>query len=78
VVLAACLGTRATGQSVNRIPAPRHRTLVSYTPPVDLTSAFALGEGREAVGEAMTVIGTALAAHVAATEARTGIVLPER
>jgi 1-acyl-sn-glycerol-3-phosphate acyltransferase len=78
VIPVACLGSRRTGESINRFPGYRRPIAVSFGPPVDLASAIALGTGRDAIGSALEAIGPALAAHVAEARDRTGIDLPER
>jgi 1-acyl-sn-glycerol-3-phosphate acyltransferase len=76
VIPAAVLGSRRTGEGVNRMPGPRRPIAMSFGPPVDLAAARALGGDREAVGLALELIGAALASHVAEAESRTGIFLP--
>jgi 1-acyl-sn-glycerol-3-phosphate acyltransferase len=78
VIPVACLGTRRDGESPNHVPTFRRRVAVSFGSPLDISPALALGVTREAVGVAIDVIGRGLAAHVAETEARTGIALPTR
>lgn len=76
VVPTAVLGTRRTGEGVGRIPGPRRRLVVAFGEPVRLERAPGVS-GRQAVAEAHEVLRLALAEHVRATVARTGVPLPE-
>jgi hypothetical protein len=51
---------------------------VGFAPAVDLAEAATLGPAREGTARALSLIGQALANHVATSEARTGIELPDR
>lgn len=76
VVPTAVLGTRRTGEPVGRIPGPRRRLVVAFAEPVRLERGPGVS-GRQAVADAHEVLRTALAEHVRATVARTGVALPE-
>ncbi|WP_034222187.1 lysophospholipid acyltransferase family protein [Actinotalea ferrariae] len=75
VVPTAVLGTRHTGQGVGHLPGPRHRLVVAFGAPVHLTRAPG-SSGRQAVADAHEQLRVALADHVRATVARTGVPLP--
>lgn len=75
VVPVAMLGTRRTGESVQRIPGFRRRLLVEFGEPVVLEGLDEMPQ-REAVGHAQEQIRNALAEHVQAVATRTGFDLP--
>lgn len=75
VVPMALLGTRRTGEHVEKIPGFRRRLYVEYGEPIRLDDLEHLPR-REAVGRANEIIREALAAHVTAAAERTGIPLP--
>ena len=75
VVPMAMLGTRRTGEHVEKIPGFRRRLYVEYGEPIRLDDLEHLPR-REAVGRANEIIREALAAHVTAAAERTGIPLP--
>jgi 1-acyl-sn-glycerol-3-phosphate acyltransferase len=76
VVPVACLGTRRTGESPKRLPAPRRRLDVVFGAPLRLQAAA--GEpGRDALRRAATAVQTAMAEHVADAVRLTGQQLPD-
>ncbi len=75
VVPVAMLGTRRTGESAGKVPGLRRRLHVEYGEPVVVTGTEGLPK-REAVAVAQAQLQRALAEHVKATEARTGLRLP--
>ena len=76
VIPVAVLGTRRTGESVHAIPGLRRRLLVEFGEPVHVPRPAGTS-GRVAVAEANETIRAALADHVRAVAARTGMTLPE-
>lgn len=75
VVPVACLGTRRTGQSTHRLPAPRRRLDVVFGAPVRLESPP--GTSRRAALEAAgSTLRDVLAAHVREAVNLTGQALP--
>lgn len=75
VVPVAMLGTRRTGESVNRIPGFRRRLLVEFGAPVTLDGLDGAPQ-RDAVGRAQETLRLALAEHVVAVAERAGLDLP--
>ena len=75
VVPAAVLGTRRTGESVNRPPGLRRRLAIEFGAPVLVERAAGVS-GRAALDAANGQIRAALAAVVASAVARSGIALP--
>ncbi len=75
VVPVAVLGTRRTGESVGHVPGPRRRLVVEFGEPIVLVRRDGVS-GRAAVAEAADVLRVALAEHVLAVSARTGVPLP--
>jgi 1-acyl-sn-glycerol-3-phosphate acyltransferase len=75
VVPVAVLGTRRTGESVNKVPWPRRRLAIAFGEPLVIQRAPGTS-GRVAIEEANEAIRVALSALVDATSARTGLVLP--
>jgi 1-acyl-sn-glycerol-3-phosphate acyltransferase len=75
VVPVAVLGTRYTGEPVGHVPGPRRRLVVEFGEPVTLDRAPGTS-GRAAVTHANEQLRVALADHVAAVSARTGVPLP--
>lgn len=75
VVPAAVLGTRRTGESVSHVPGLRRRLVVEFGEPVVLTRAPGVS-GREAVARGNETLRAALADHVRAVSARSGLALP--
>lgn len=76
VIPVAVLGTRRSGESVGHLPGLRRRLVVEFGEPVSLTSGEQLS-GRAAVARAHERLSVALADHVLAVSARTGVPLPE-
>jgi 1-acyl-sn-glycerol-3-phosphate acyltransferase len=75
VVPVACLGTRRTGESPNRLPWPRRLDLVFGTP---LRLQAAAGEsGRDALRRAAEAVQAAMAEQVADAVRLTGQRLPD-
>lgn len=74
VVPAACLGTRPSGAGVGHLPRVRHKVHVVLGSPVWLPAD--LPEGRAGTATAMKIVEQALADHVAAAVALTGVALP--
>jgi 1-acyl-sn-glycerol-3-phosphate acyltransferase len=75
VVPTAVLGTRRTGESVNHLPGLRRRLVVAFGEPISLERPAGVS-GRKAVADANDVLRVALAEHVRAVSARTGVPLP--
>ena len=75
VVPVAVLGTRRTGESVNRLPGLRRRLVVEFGAPI-VVERTATVTGREALVTANDAIRTALADLVTHASARTGLSLP--
>ena len=75
VVPAAVLGTRRTGESVSHVPGLRRRLVVEFGEPVVLTREPGMS-GREAVTRGNETLRAALADHVRAVSARSGLELP--
>lgn len=75
VVPVAMLGTRRTGESVHRIPGFRRRLLVEFGEPLTLNGLDGVPH-RDAVGRAQEMLRAALAEHVVAVAARSGLDLP--
>lgn len=75
VVPAAVLGTRRTGESVNRVPGLRRRLAIEFGEPVRVERAAGTS-GREALEAANQQIRVALAAVVERAVTRSGIALP--
>ncbi|MDR1441309.1 MAG: 1-acyl-sn-glycerol-3-phosphate acyltransferase [Bifidobacteriaceae bacterium] len=75
VIPFACLGTRRQGESATHLTPFRRRVLVSFGPPVAL-ELDADASRRERTGAALEQIGRALAEHVEAAVAASGIALP--
>ena len=75
VVPVAVLGTRRTGESVNKVPWPRRRLAIAFGEPLVIQRAPGTS-GRVAIEEANEAIRIALSALVDATSARTGLALP--
>jgi 1-acyl-sn-glycerol-3-phosphate acyltransferase len=76
VVLAAVLGTRRTGESVSHVPGFRRRLVVAFSEPLVLERPPGMS-GRDAVVHAGESLRRALADHVRATSAETGVPLPD-
>lgn len=74
VVPAAILGTRPAGASVGYIPRFRHRAVVVFGEPIVLPEG--LGDGREAVSQALEIIQERFAAHIRDAQELTGVYLP--
>ncbi|WP_139315927.1 hypothetical protein [Cellulosimicrobium sp. CUA-896] len=75
VVPVAVLGTRRTGEGVNRVPGLRRRIVVRFGEPVALERAPG-ASGKQALEAANEQVRTALAGLVAETVASTGVALP--
>ncbi|MFD4992106.1 lysophospholipid acyltransferase family protein [Cellulosimicrobium cellulans] len=75
VVPVAVLGTRRTGEGVNRIPGLRRRLVVRFGEPFAVERAPGVS-GKQALEDANERIRTALAELVADTVATTGVALP--
>ena len=75
VVPVAILGTRRTGESVRRVPGLRRRLVVAFGEPVALDLPAGV-PGRAAVTLTNDVLQIALAEHVRAVSASTGVPLP--
>ncbi|WP_426595678.1 lysophospholipid acyltransferase family protein [Cellulomonas sp. McL0617] len=75
VVPVAVLGTRRTGESVNKVPWPRRRIAIEFGQPLPIERAPGTS-GKVAVEEANEAIRVALAQLVDAASARSGIPLP--
>ncbi|ROS30563.1 1-acyl-sn-glycerol-3-phosphate acyltransferase [Cellulomonas sp. PhB150] len=75
VVPVAVLGTRRTGESVNRLPGLRRRLVVEFGAPI-VVERSATVTGREALVTANDAIRTALADLVTHASTRTGLSLP--
>jgi 1-acyl-sn-glycerol-3-phosphate acyltransferase len=75
VIPFACLGTRRQGESIRKLPPFRRKLAVVFGPAIDLALDPALPT-RDRIGQALGVIGPALAAHVAAAQEATGLYLP--
>ena len=75
VVPTAVLGTRRTGESVSHVPGLRRHLVVEFGEPVVLTRPVGTS-GRDAVAKGSETLRAALADHVRAVSARTGLALP--
>lgn len=75
VIPVALLGTRRTGESVDHVPRPRRRFVVEFGEPMVFERPAGMS-GRLAVAQASEELRSALAGHVRAASARTGIDLP--
>lgn len=75
VVPVAVLGTRRTGESVNKIPGLRRRLAIEFGEPLVIERAPGMS-GKVAIEAANEAIRIALAEVVAAAVARSGIPLP--
>jgi len=75
VVPVAVLGTRRTGESVNKIPGLRRRMVVQFGAPISVQRGPGM-TGREALEAANTAIRVAMADVVVAAQARSGVTLP--
>ncbi|MDM7831110.1 lysophospholipid acyltransferase family protein [Cellulomonas edaphi] len=75
VVPVAVLGTRRTGESVNRLPGLRRRLTVEFGAPIVVERTGA-ATGREALVTANDAIRTALADLVTHASRRSGLALP--
>jgi 1-acyl-sn-glycerol-3-phosphate acyltransferase len=75
VVPVAVLGTRRTGEGVNRVPGLRRRIVVRFGEPVVVERAPG-ASGKQALDAANERVRTALAELVADTVASTGVALP--
>lgn len=76
VVPVAVLGTRLTGESIHSMPKLRRKFLIEFGEPFVVPRPPGVS-GRAAVAHANEVLRHALAEHVQAVSARTGIPLPE-
>nr|WP_229660015.1 lysophospholipid acyltransferase family protein [Tersicoccus solisilvae] len=75
VVPVAVLGTRRTGERVGHIPRLRRRFTVHFGAPVPITTDAGL-TGRARMEAATETIRVALASHVSAAVAASGVALP--
>lgn len=75
VVPVAVLGTRRTGESVNKVPGLRRRLAIEFGEPLVIERAPGMS-GKVAIEAANEAIRIALAEVVAAAVARSGIPLP--
>lgn len=76
IVPAAALGTRHTGDPRGYVPPPRSHLHVVFGEPFTIDTPPEVPR-REVLAEAITTIGSALAAHVARAVELTGVPLPE-
>lgn len=75
VVPVAILGTRYTGEHLDKIPAPRRRLYVVFGEPLSITGEPGVS-GRVSMDRATEQIRLRLATHIAAAQAVTGQDLP--
>jgi len=75
VVPVAVLGTRRTGESVNKVPMLRRRLAIEFGEPLVIERAPGMS-GKAAIEAANEAIRIALAQLVDAASARSGIALP--